>query len=177
MKNLKSVNTKIGFLILFLFANFAASAADGERTSTNGSKFTPDTSIAKFGSAVKDPSGLVWGGLIVLPSFPTREPGQFYDEMAQTHCKDVGGRLPTKAEFEQLAKYLGLAEHTIFNNYSAFLTDGADLVPGFSNTFYWSATRPVNHYEYAASFDSKIGETEYGLRWAYGASAICVAGK
>jgi hypothetical protein len=66
----------------------------------------------KFGEAWEDPSGVVWGDT-------ARDQNGNAIEMtrakASNYCADIGASLPTREQFEQLAKYLGGERRTFFS--------------------------------------------------------------
>ena len=103
--------------------------------SVTGAVFTRDTSNPALGEAYRDPSGLIWGSVVTTPQGKTERMTQ-YD--AEKYCKSIGERLPTKEEFEQLAKYLGRGTA---NGYDPYLTDGkTEILPGIADHYFWPAS-------------------------------------
>ena len=102
------------------------------RAPNTGAVFTRDTSIPSLGEAFRDPSGLIWGSMVLAsgkPNYKTR-----FD--AKIYCQAGGARLPTIEEFLQLANYLGRGTS---QGYSPFLSDGkTDFLPGLSETWFWT---------------------------------------
>lgn len=133
----------------------------GQRTSNTGAVFTRDGSIPALGAAYKDPSGLIWGSIVTAQG-KTSNMDQ-YD--ADEYCKDGGTRLPTKEEFQQLAKYLG--EGTA-QGYSPFLSDGkTEILPGLSGEQFWSSSLYPGNSDYAFAFKGGNGYVGFADRLNY----------
>lgn len=147
-----------------------SNGGSSKRTSSTGAIFTPDTSNPSLGEAYKDPSGLIWGRLVMAHG--ETNPMSQYD--ADKYCKDGGARLPTKEEFEQLAKYLGKGTA---NGYNPYLADGkTDLLPGLSGHWFWSSSVSPNGTDNAFSFNGYNGLVYYGSR-SSSYAVRCVAGR
>jgi hypothetical protein len=108
-----------------------------------GAVFIRDTSLPELNEAYRDPSGLIWGSIVmdqgrVITTTPNN---------ARDICSRAGARLPTKEEFEQLAKFLG---QVTAQGYSPYLADGiTDFLPGLSKNFFWAEPGPpVIWYRY-----------------------------
>ena len=147
------------------------SVRGGKLISASGAVFYRDTSNPALGEAYRDPSGLIWGDVVM--------DGQGIDTMdqhsADEYCKSRNARLPTKEEYEQLTRYLGRSKE---QGYSPFLTDGiTDYLPLL--TFYWewtSSVTKIDDYYYAYAFYGKFGrfaKQPLPVIGAYGA-ARCV---
>lgn len=148
------------------------SVGGSQRTSNTGAIFTRDASNPALGEAYKDPSGLIWGSIVTAQG-KINTMNQ-YD--ADKYCKDGGARLPTREEFEQLAKYLGKGTA---RGYSPYLADGkTDLLPGLSNHWFWSSSVYPNLSDYAFYFYGYSGGVYYANRSYYPYDAVrCVAGR
>ncbi len=142
-----------------------------QRVSNTGAVFTRDTSNPDLGEAYSDPSGIIWGSIVTVSPNNTLN---HYD--ALKYCRARRARLPTKEEFEQLAKYLG--EGTA-QRYSPFLADGkTDLLPGLSNHSFWSSSIDPKGSKYAYYF-SNLGYVapypyDRGSKWNF--AVRCVVG-
>jgi len=147
------------------------STTDDLRVSTTGAVFTRDASVPAFGEAYRDPSGLIWGSIVIAQGEVNTE----YD--ADRYCKDRGGRLPTAREFQQLANYLGKGSAL---GYSPYLAYGKkiDFLPGLSSYWFWSWSDNPNHSYYAYYFNGYTGYFTYFLIRDVSNSAVrCVAGR
>ena len=108
---------------------------ESQRFSVTGAVFTRDTSNPALGEAYRDPSGLIWGSVVTTPQGKIESMSQYG---AEKYCKSIGAWLPTREEFEQLAKYLGQGTA---NGYDPYLTDGkTEILPGLVNHIFWSAS-------------------------------------
>jgi len=143
-----------------------------QRVSSTGAVFTRDTTIPALGEAYKDPSGLIWGSIVTAQG-RVNDMNQ-YD--AEKYCKARGTRLPTREEFEQLAKYLGKGTA---NGYSPYLADGkTDILPGLSGHYqFWSSSFGSADPGYAFFFDGHYGYTHVINSYFYDRSVRCVAGR
>ncbi len=129
-----------------------------KRVSKAGAEFNRDVSQPALGEAYRDPSGLIWGNIINRMNQ--------YD--ADKYCKAVGARLPTKSEFEQLAKYLG---YRTSGGYNPYLADGrSDVLPGLSQYVFWSSSEGNNS---PVQFEGQDG-SDRGARLEELASVRCV---
>jgi hypothetical protein len=144
----------------------------GQRVSSTGAVFTRDTSVPALGEAYRDPSGLIWGS-IVMAQGKVNWMNQ-YD--ADKYCKDGGARLPTKEEFEQLAKYLGIGTA---RGYSPYLADGkTDFLPGLSGYAFWSSSVLPSYSNHAYGYDGSNGGVYYDYRYnSFSGAVLCVAGR
>ncbi len=132
--------------------------ASGQRVSITGAVFTPDTSNLALGEAYRDPSGLIW-----KTAFKT--PEGYWNILNQSdadkYCKALGARLPTREEYEQLAKYLG-ADTSKPDGYSPYLADGrTDFFPCLSSCSFWSSSIGPDFSRTVASFDGYFGYIRY----------------
>ncbi len=108
---------------------------ENQRVSVTGAIFTRDTSNPKLGEAYRDPSGLIWGSVVKTSQGATKHMNE-YD--AKRYCESIGARLPTKVEFEQLARYLGQGTA---EGYDPYLADGkTEILPGLADRWFWSAS-------------------------------------
>jgi len=146
------------------------------RKSHTGAIFTRDTSVPALGEAYRDPSGLIWGGIVTVRDDENKMsqyyPGTQY--FADNYCKNRGARLPTKTEFEKLAKYLGDGTP---QGYSPFIAGTyTDILPGlFSHSFWSSSLNPFKAYE-AYYFSGYGGFVDIDGRYDNG-DFMCVAGR
>jgi formylglycine-generating enzyme required for sulfatase activity len=106
-------------------------SSTGQRVSSTGAVFTRDTSVPSLGEAYRDPAGLIWGSIVRLNG-QVKTMSQYE---ADKYCKSLGARLPTKEEFERLARYLTAQK------YSPYLVgaDG-DVLPGLTGYPFWSSS-------------------------------------
>ena len=133
-----------------------------DRTAPNtGAIFAGDISVPALGEAYRDPSGLIWGRMIMGQGRNKHIMSQ-YD--ADRNCKAVGARLPTKEELEQLAKYLGKGTA---QSYSPYLKDGkTDFLPGLGYSFWSSSINPdVYNFTHGYYMDSRDGTIDTGVRY------------
>lgn len=150
-------------------------ASDDQRVSSTGAVFNRDISIPALGEAYRDPSGLIWGSIVMAQG----KVNAMTQYSADKYCKDVGARLPTKEEFEQLAKYLG---NGTAQGYSPYLADGkTDFLPGltsYSNYTFWSSSVYPTHGLFAFVFHGYTGDasSHYYRDFSY-KSVRCVAGR
>lgn len=146
------------------------SNTDGQRVSNTGAVFNRDISVPALGEAYRDPSGLIWGSIVMVQGKVNKM--NQYD--ADKYCEDGGARLPTKEEFEQLAKYLGKGTA---QGYSPYLADGkTDFLPGLSNYWFWSSSAYPYDSNDAHDFYGNYGDVAFAYR-VHSRAARCVAGR
>lgn len=136
-------------------------------SSRTGAVFTRDVSVPALEEAYRDPSGLIWGS-IVLTEGKVKMMSQ-YD--AYKYCKDLGVRLPNKEEFKQLSKYLGEDSN---QRYSPYLVDGDERIDFLSNTF-WSSSTNTNGSNSGYAFKGLVAHIFLSYN-GYHAAVRCVAG-
>ena len=90
--NGKSIIRPFIVIILFSSTNIAH---------TKEQSFTNSTLISAFGEAIKDPTGAIW-------SDRSSESMTFHQ--GTMYCKELGARLPTRAEWVQYGKHIGIGE-------------------------------------------------------------------
>lgn len=147
-----------------------SNGGSSRRTSRTGAVFMRDASNSALGEAYKDQLGLIWGSPVMAQGEVSRM--SQYD--ADKYCKDIGARLPTKEDFEQLANFLG--EGTA-NGYGPYLADNkTDLLPGLSGNNFWSSSIEANKYETAHVFISKDGLVAWDFR-EKSTAVRCVVGR
>lgn len=144
--------------------------SDEQRISlSTGAIFTRDNSNPKLGEAYRDPSGLIWGATVTVRGAPNYinpiDPKykRQYDAMAVAEdCKNIGARLPTMEEFEQLAKYLGLGSP---KGYSPYQLDAkTEVLTGLYRQWFWSSTGYPGYEDYAFGFISETGRIGFAVR-------------
>jgi hypothetical protein len=156
-------------VLLFLLLTTSVAKAN-QRVSNTGAIFTRDTTIPALGEAYRDPSGLIWGSIVTAE-------GQVnimdqYD--AEKYCNAINTRLPTREEFEQLAKYLGKGTA---NGYSPYLADGkTEILPGLSSHRFWSSSVNPYWHDDAFYFIGTYGYFFWGTRYLGRESVRCVGG-
>jgi hypothetical protein len=130
------------FLSSFFTVCFAAIGASAQvHTSNTGAVFARDISNPALGEAYRDPSGLVWGSIVMdqgKPRIMTK-----YD--ADKYCRSVGGRLPTEGEADQLARYLGKGTNSggsIVKGYTPYSVENfnVEVLPELSSYWFWSSS-------------------------------------
>jgi hypothetical protein len=162
---------KLFLILTVLTTGFQVWAADATRTSSTGTVFVLDSTFPTLGEAYRDPSGLVWGDLAVT-DHGALHTTQFN---AETYCSTRGARLPTRAEFQRLAQYLGEGSA---KGFSPFTTDGeTDMFLGFHYLWYWSSTGTWISDDFRYVFYGNTGFMELGNRQSTGGSIHCVIQK
>lgn len=123
-----------------------------DRVSITGAVFKRDNSIAKLGEAYRDPSGLIWGSPLLDQPEPSgyRASANVRQSKAKQYCKSIGARLPTRAEANQLGKFLG--RHTEFGFSPYIINTREGLLPGFPHSTFW--TSDEYHGKEVKIFDS-----------------------
>ncbi len=145
------------------------SNTSGQRVSNTGSIFFQDISVPALGEAYRDPSGLIWGSIVMVQG-KVNTMNQFD---ADKFCKDGGTRLPAKEELEQLADYLGRGT---VQEYSPYLADGkTDFLPGLSNHWFWSSSVLPKYSDWAYLFSGEYGIVFHDLRYKDDHAVRCVA--
>jgi hypothetical protein len=160
------------FLLLSLITSlnlFANDIAPAQKISSTGAVFTLNLTHPELGDAYQDPSGLIWGDLVIV----NKHVVQANYSQASAYCKDIGARLPTLQEFLNLAKYLGAGTK---KGYNPSTSDGQDtMLLGLPYYWYWTSTpywfRPKD-YQYAFWGDS--GGTQDGNIVSKGGAIHCV---
>ncbi len=119
------------------------------RTTYSGEKFVRDTSNPELGEAYKDPSGLIWGDAPKVKQDGSYGRVNFVVmslkfEDADKYCKSIGARLPTREEYEALAKYLGRENEKSIKGYAPALKDSlTEFLPNLSRDQFWTSTTKV----------------------------------
>ncbi len=140
-----------------------------QRISVTGAIFTRDNSNPALGEAYKDPSGRIWGSVIMIGD----EVNHMYQHNAIEYCKIGRSHLPSKKEFEQLAMYLG---YEAAQGYSPYISGGrTEMLPGFSSEELWSSTPGPVYADNAYAFVGKTGQVGIGNTHAKG-GVLCVSG-
>ena len=120
------------------------------RTTISGHKFTQVTDQSAFGNAWKDESGLIWGNLIVSSGGNAKS---MTHQQAAAYCNSLSDGqhqylLPTKAQFEQLAKYLGAGSDSGYN---------PEIIPNLIGNYFWSGSVDPDGSYYAYDFYGSNG--------------------
>lgn len=152
------------------YANREKQASQAEqRVAKSGAIFTRDTSNPKLGEAYRDPSGLIWSGII---SDSMNHPD------AEKACEYHGARLPTREEFRQLAITLGSYSAQGYSPYIAdqysspyiYIADSkTEVLPGLSSNGFWSSSFKSNNFYYAYVFNGSYGAVFSDYRGDYNA--------
>jgi hypothetical protein len=92
------------------------------------------TDHPELGEAWKDESGLIWGDEALDAGGPRGN--RLFQWEAVSYCASIGARLPTKDEFERLAKFLGKGGPTGYT---------AEILPHLTNNAnttaaYWTSS-------------------------------------
>ncbi|MEK6628388.1 MAG: hypothetical protein AABY53_07160 [Bdellovibrionota bacterium] len=147
---------KILFIIVALLIGLSSQAQEAEtneqeenfdsqmtgpddRISISGAIFKRDHTIREMGEAYRDPSGLIWGS----PALDKPERSGYRAAInlrqykAKAYCKSIGARLPTRAEVNRLAIYLGRNTQYGFSPYIVNTKEG--LLPGFPYSTFWTS--------------------------------------
>jgi hypothetical protein len=126
-----------------------------------------NTSHPELGNAYQDPSGLIWGDIVVFAGGNSLMTGA----VANQYCVDRQATLPTLQQFEQLMTYLGYGSS---KGYSPYTQEGsAEVLPGLVGHRIWSSTL----YDWRTAWVF-LGGNQGGLGLGYfdveNASARCV---
>jgi hypothetical protein len=117
----------------------------GYAKGSTGEVFVRDTTHPKLGEAYRDSKGLIWGSVISTSM-------NQYD--AKKACEKIGARLPTLEEFKRLRNYLTDYGRVKFNT----TVDGKEVLPGFSNDYFWSSTAEFGiHGDAPGGYNGDIG--------------------
>lgn len=147
------------------------STPGGQRVSSTGAVFIRDVSVPALGEAYRDPSGLIWGSIVIDQGMVNKM--NYVD--AKKYCKDGGARLPTMEELEQLAKYLG---KDTAGGYRPYLADGkTDFLPGLNKNWFWSSSAHPSLSDQTYAFNAEGGNIGVVLRAYYRLGVRCVAGR
>lgn len=105
------------------------------RTSASGHKFIQVTNRPELGNAWKDESGLIWGDLVVDSD---GNPVTMAQQQARDYCNSLSDNqhqymLPTNAQLEQLAEYLGDGSDSRY-------TPEPEILPNLIKNRIWSGS-------------------------------------
>lgn len=119
-------------------------AGPNVRISIKEAQFIRETKFPQLGEAWRDPSGIVWGDVVL------DEAGQFKNmkyKDAESYCKKLGARLPTDIETERLLRsYFGYVETGSYPNdtYNPFQKGTTEpVLPNWDTSKYirfWTTT-------------------------------------
>lgn len=114
-------------------SSHAATCEGPNHTATSGAVFKRDCTRPALGKAFKDSTGLIWGAVIADAG---GNEIRMSTQEAMSHCRKAGGRLPTAAEFENLAQQIsGNGQRA----YSPAADEGSTVITGLNN---WLMTAP-----------------------------------
>ncbi|MEO5970663.1 MAG: hypothetical protein ABIQ95_12105 [Bdellovibrionia bacterium] len=111
----------------------------------------------------KDPKKLIWGDIAKLEDGSDNNMDHL---SAETYCKSLKARLPTKEEFETLAKDLGNRPSHYYH--PVFL-------PNLLNRWFWSSTVLPDAPQFAATFNGSAGIVNSDNRDSLKGAVRCVA--
>jgi hypothetical protein len=124
----------------------------------------PDlAALGKAWQNLKDPEKLIWGDTAKLEDGSDNKMNHFAAEM---YCKSLNARLPTKEEFETLAKDLGNRPSHYYH--PAFL-------PNLLNRWFWSSTVLPDLPQFASTFNGSAGIVTSGNRNSVMGAVRCVS--
>jgi hypothetical protein len=130
-------------LTLFCFGTYAFAGnayADVTYTTYYGHVFTQVQGPGNFGKGWKDPSGVIWSAVQSLYSNEALQPDQgqvIVDSPAVRACAKIGGKLPSRGDFMQLAYFF------IGPNVNFTLENREDLLrlfPEMRRNVFWTST-------------------------------------
>lgn len=161
-------------LIFFftLFACFSAWSSEevpSQKVSVTGAIFTLNQTYPELRNAYEDPSGLIWGDLVI----ENNKVLQTDAASAEAYCKSIGTRLPTLEEYRKLGEYLGRGTK---GGYSPYTQDRNDFVL-FGLPFYWYWTSTPYWFsskKFQYIFWGESGATQDGSRRSKGGAIHCV---
>jgi formylglycine-generating enzyme required for sulfatase activity len=167
MKNLK----QILFLIIALSTHliFADTENPEQKISKMGAVFTIDFTHPELGLAYKEPSGLIWGDIVIEDNHVL----QVNYEDANSYCQSIGARLPTNQEYLQLGKYLGAGTWT---GYSVLTKDKEhSMFLALERFWYWSSSAYwLNPKVFQYIYWGDSGITTEGQKKSKGGAIHCV---
>ena len=106
-----------------------------------------------LGEGWRDPSGLIWFN---------RATDTMNQYRASEHCSQMGGRLPTRAEFEQLGLYMGATRNArgeyVYGGFSP------QVLRELSGHWFWSSSVYPGDADYAYEFNGDYGVIYYAYR-------------
>lgn len=135
-----------------------------EAVSASGEKFQ-QVSLAALGESWRDPSGLIWGEVVHVEE--SKNPQKVSQDRAVEVCHEKGARLPTRAEYSQLRKWLtsGHGKKAAYR---------ADILPGLDAGSFWTETSREGVETGAYIFHADDGDFSYEERSSEKALARCV---
>jgi formylglycine-generating enzyme required for sulfatase activity len=159
-------------IALFVLSSAAwASNPPPTKVTTTGAVFTLDLTYPDLGDAYADPEGLIWSDLMIRNNRVFK--ADF--ETATAHCESLGARLPSKAEFERLAKHLGKGAR---GGYNPYMANGQPVMLGLALNWFWTST-PYwfrgKQFQNVYVGDSAVFQT--GNRGSKGGAFYCVVGQ
>lgn len=140
-----------------------------EKVSVTGAVFTLNLSHPPLGNAYQDPSGVIWGDLVI----ENNRVVQTDASSAEAYCESIGARLPSLEEYKNLAKYLGYGSR---GGYSPDTQDGSDMILlGLPFHWYWTSTPYwFSSKKFQNIFWGDSGSTSSGVRRSKGGAIHCV---
>ena len=132
-----------------------AISAPVQETATNtqvsqgagGAKYTfTQVSHPKAGVGWRDPSGLIWYD---------RAKENMNQRAAERYCNDLGLRLPTREEFEQLGQYMGASRSS--DGHYSYKGFQPQVLPNLEGYWFWSSSVYPSYAYYAYYFYASNG--------------------
>ena len=159
------------------FTSIAVAIAGDQHVTVTGEVYTSDLTQPALGRAFRDSRGLLWGDIIAGDGGEELMPGDGKVissnwHTAQEHCRAIGARLPTRAEFEQL--YEDLGGHT-YDGYFPWTDDAAQdpVLPRLIGYMFWTSTPDASGRQ-AATYSGSFGSIGYRSIGSLFIQARCV---
>jgi hypothetical protein len=182
-----SMKTLLGKILLGMViagAFFASGAHAGNSYTTHNSAGKPIATFTRadgpesFGTAWKDPGGLLWGKYIADYTnnpLAADQNGIIVNSPATEACAKIGGLLPTALDFEKLASYFELDSNQLLTDQGK--KDWYAVFPDMQGHWFWSSTvDPTPGYDVydAIEFSGDDFSFDYDYRLT-SVSVRCVA--
>jgi len=155
------------FLISGLFASLVAKGEIETQVSNAGYEFTRITDRPKLGEAWKDPSGLIWGDLVVS----SNGKGIYMKHKeAEAYCQSIGARLPSSADYDHLSKFFYWGRKNLqsdfadSNGFKQTILPHLDFIDN-GGRLYWSSTPSTSghHFYVFDSIKGFVGSQDYPI--------------
>jgi hypothetical protein len=118
-----------------------------------------------FGYAWMDMSGMIWSksqGMVFNNKGRIRN-RLVVDSPATRLCAEIGGKLPTKEDYQRFQEYFGMKEE--FEMTAEGYNEMLALFPDMELNYFWSSSLPKSCNDYTYGFDGTTGGHSYYLRW------------